>query len=431
MFKKFPWLNSRKKLLIFIFSDLIIYFILSISLNLPLILLFQFLICWIPVSYVIGRYTFKRESRVLYSFKYLFKNFSLFIFFITINTSLNYFNSDYLLLNNLLLSFILIETSLTISIRLILFNKITSKNYYLFFVDNDEFLSCKKLITNSNSIIKIVNYDNKLDLNKNFLQGVVYNENRLIEDEKKEIIKNLNSEGVKIYNLMDWFELELQTFPVDFIETNPFSSKKFILPNKEIELRVKFLSENLLAVFLLIISFPLIIISALLIYFEDNGPIFYSQERDGINGKKIQIFKLRTMKINAEKSGVQWSIKNDKRVTKVGSILRKIRIDELPQLISVLKGDMNLIGPRPERRFFNNCLEKEIPFYNLRHQINPGISGWAQVNYCYGSSIEDSKIKLGYDLYYIKNFSNLLDILILFKTIRLVFNAKGAVKQND
>ena len=137
------------------------------------------------------------------------------------------------------------------------------------------------------------------------------------------------------------------------------------------------------------------------------------------------------MKINAEKSGAQWSIKNDKRVTKVGSILRKIRIDELPQLISVLKGDMNLIGPRPERGFFNNCLEKEIPFYNLRHQINPGISGWAQVNYCYGSSIEDSKVKLGYDLYYIKNFSNLLDILILFKTIRLVFNARGAVKQND
>ena len=168
----------------------------------------------------------------------------------------------------------------------------------------------------------------------------------------------------------------------------------------------------------------------ILIYIEDQGNIFYTQERDGIYGQKFNLIKLRTMKKDAEKKGAQWSIKNDKRITRIGCVLRKTRIDELPQLISVVKGEMNLIGPRPERRFFNQALEKEIPFYNLRHEVRPGISGWAQVNYSYGSSTEDSKMKLSYDLYYIKNFSNFLDLLILFKTIRLVLNARGAITKN-
>ena len=131
------------------------------------------------------------------------------------------------------------------------------------------------------------------------------------------------------------------------------------------------------------------------------------------------------MIVDAESFGPQWASKNDKRITLVGNILRKTRIDELPQLISVLKGDMSLIGPRPERPEFNKLLEKEIPYYNLRHLFKPGLSGWAQVNYTYSSSLSESKNKLSYDLFYISNYSIFLDLLILFKTIRIVFNGSG------
>ena len=133
------------------------------------------------------------------------------------------------------------------------------------------------------------------------------------------------------------------------------------------------------------------------------------------------------MQSNAEKDGVQWSKKNDPRITKVGNFIRKIRLDELPQLISVIKGEMSLIGPRPERPEIDLFLSKDIKNYNLRYNLKPGLSGWAQVNYPYGASIQDAKNKFSYDLYYIKHFSNLLDIRILFMTIKLVFNAKGAI----
>ena len=133
------------------------------------------------------------------------------------------------------------------------------------------------------------------------------------------------------------------------------------------------------------------------------------------------------MVVNAELNGPQWAAKNDERITFIGNILRRTRIDELPQLISVFNGKMSLIGPRPERPEFNKLLEKEIPYYNLRHIIKPGLSGWAQVNYPYGSSFKDSENKLSYDLYYISNYSIFLDLLILFKTMRTVFSAKGAI----
>ena len=132
------------------------------------------------------------------------------------------------------------------------------------------------------------------------------------------------------------------------------------------------------------------------------------------------------MKVNPEKNGAVWANKNDKRITKIGRIIRKTRIDELPQLFSIIIGDMSLIGPRPERPSINNDLATLIPFYNLRHKVKPGLSGWAQVNFPYGASIEDASLKLSYDLYYIKNFSIFLDFMIFFKTLKLVINGKGA-----
>ena len=163
-----------------------------------------------------------------------------------------------------------------------------------------------------------------------------------------------------------------------------------------------------------------------MIKLEDNGPVIYSQKRSGFGGKTFTIYKLRSMKLNAEKDGVKWSTKNDKRITRIGSILRKSRLDELPQLLSVIKGDMSLIGPRPERPEIDDLLITKIPNYKLRYLIRPGLSGWAQVNYPYGASVEDAKMKLSYDIYYIKNFSTLFDLLILMETIRLVVNFRGS-----
>ena len=144
-------------------------------------------------------------------------------------------------------------------------------------------------------------------------------------------------------------------------------------------------------------------------------------------GKKIKIIKLRSMIIDAENNGAQWAKKNDSRITLIGKLLRKSRIDELPQLISVLKGEMSLIGPRPERPEFNKMLKRKIPYYGMRSLFKPGLSGWAQVNYPYGASLADSNNKLGYDLFYICNYSLHLDLLILFKTMRTVFSGKGSI----
>ena len=162
-----------------------------------------------------------------------------------------------------------------------------------------------------------------------------------------------------------------------------------------------------------------------MIYLEDKGPIFYTQTRSGLNGKIIKIIKFRSMHVNAEIDGIQWSKNNDKRITRIGRILRALRIDELPQLFCVIFGSMSLIGPRPERPEIEEKLFTKLPYYKSRYILKPGISGWAQVNYHYGASVADTKQKLSYDIYYISNFSFFLDLLIFFKTIKLVLNAKG------
>ena len=151
----------------------------------------------------------------------------------------------------------------------------------------------------------------------------------------------------------------------------------------------------------------------------------FKQERVGINNKEFKCIKYRSMRLDAEVCGAQFACQNDPRVFPWGEIMRKTRIDELPQMLNVLKGDMHLIGPRPERKFWIEQFEKEIPYYNERHLVRPGITGWAQVNYPYGSCIEDTKQKLMYDLYYIKHYSIWLDIKIIWKTILVVLGKKG------
>lgn len=190
--------------------------------------------------------------------------------------------------------------------------------------------------------------------------------------------------------------------------------------------RVKRAFDVTAALGLLLVTSPIMLLTALAIRVESPGPIIYRQRRVGLFGQDFTVYKFRSMRTDAEKDGAVWAIKSDPRVTRVGRIIRKTRIDELPQLWNVLKGEMSLVGPRPERPEFVRDLEKEIPFYSLRHAVKPGVTGWAQVCYPYGSSVEDSRRKLEYDLYYAKNMSILLDIRIILKTIGVVLFPKGA-----
>ena len=171
------------------------------------------------------------------------------------------------------------------------------------------------------------------------------------------------------------------------------------------QIRAKRIGDIFVSIVLIFITSPLAILIIILIFIEDQGPLFYSQIRTGINGEKINIVKFRSMKINAEKDGIQWSQKRDQRITKVGKLIRATRLDELPQLLCVLEGSMSLIGPRPERPEIEKSLLNEIPFYEYRNILKPGISGWAQVNFNYAASREDTIKKLSYDIYYINNIS--------------------------
>ena len=176
---------------------------------------------------------------------------------------------------------------------------------------------------------------------------------------------------------------------------------------------------------LLVLS-PLSLVVSLAILFESGKPVLYRQERVGIDGEPFTMLKFRSMRVDAEKNGPVWAAADDDRITRVGRIIRKVRFDEIPQMINVLRGEMSFVGPRPERPVFVQRLQKEIPFYFHRHTVTPGITGWAQICYPYGASKEDALQKLKYDLYYIKHMNPFLDLRIIFQTMKIVFLGRGA-----
>ena len=176
----------------------------------------------------------------------------------------------------------------------------------------------------------------------------------------------------------------------------------------------------------LIFCLPLFAVTAIAIYLESGGPILYRQERTGLRGKSFSMMKFRSMYTDAEKDGAQWAATGDNRITKVGKWIRKFRIDELPQVVNVLRGEMSIVGPRPERPEFVSMLEEKIPFYGLRHSVRPGITGWAQIKYQYGASVEETKTKLEYDLFYIKHISITLDLVTIFETAKVMLSGRGA-----
>jgi len=192
-----------------------------------------------------------------------------------------------------------------------------------------------------------------------------------------------------------------------------------------LERQLKRVADLLVAVGLLALTSPVLLLVAGLIWLEDRGPVFYVQQRSGWLGRTFQVFKLRTMQVAPPDAPAAWTVPGDQRITRVGFWLRRLRLDELPQLINVISGDMSLIGPRPERPEFEQELEARIPHYRKRHWMRPGLSGWAQVCAPYAASVEDSELKLSYDLYYLKPFSTWLDLIILFRTIKTVLKAGG------
>lgn len=233
--------------------------------------------------------------------------------------------------------------------------------------------------------------------------------------------------GHMIVDVRAFCEHMLHRLPVSQIsETWLLTEDGFSLNVRGSLRRLKRAVDVAAALSLLVCTAPIVLLTMLAIRLESPGAIIYKQRRVGLFGQEFTVYKLRSMRTDAEKDGAVWAGKNDARVTRVGKIIRKTRIDELPQLWNVLAGSMSLVGPRPERPEFVQELEKAIPFYALRHTVKPGVTGWAQVCYPYGSSVEDSRRKLEYDLYYVKNISMLLDIRIALKTIGVVLFPKGA-----
>jgi sugar transferase (PEP-CTERM system associated) len=194
-----------------------------------------------------------------------------------------------------------------------------------------------------------------------------------------------------------------------------------------IKIAVRDLVHRLMALIGIIISFPIALITACLIKLESTGPVLYRQERVGLNGKLFKVIKFRSMRTDAEKDGKPvWATADDDRTTFIGKIIRKIRVDEIPQFWNILRGEMSFVGPRPERPHFVAQLADEIPFYEHRHLVAPGLTGWAQIKYPYGASVEDARRKLQYDLYYIKNQSLALDLVIVFETVKTVLFGRGS-----
>ena len=233
--------------------------------------------------------------------------------------------------------------------------------------------------------------------------------------------------GVHVNDLSSFLERETGRVDLDSVNPSWLIFSDGFSAGRRVSSAAKRLFDLAVSAILLLVSTPIILLTALLVKLESRGPAFFRQKRVGLFGQTFDIVKLRSMRQDAEVGGLAvWAQQDDPRITRIGSVIRKLRIDELPQVWSVLKGEMSFVGPRPERPQFVADLEARLPYYAERHMVKPGITGWAQINYPYGASIEDARHKLEYDLYYAKNYTPFLDLLILLQTIRVILWREGA-----
>ena len=437
MFISSYWVRTRLYIIFSIFIDVTLFILFFITNKLfnfgNNIILFNtfFLLIWILISYIVGRYhkvyldIIDPIKQIFFSIVNFFLFFSLAYFLYYKLLELNFgngFNQNFLIFIKYIFTSFVIQNIL----HRIFKNKFDFCQEWLILGSNEFFIMCNDLIKNSKVKLIFANLEELISDN-NGKRNIIVEDLSKYPYEYQEKIINLSFKGSNIVSIINWSEIILQRIPLAFLSSddliNLFSN---VYNNKSFQVRLKRIADITLSIVIIFFSFPLIVILSVFIYFEDFGPVLYFQKRVGKNGETFTICKLRTMKTNAESKGVQWSRKGDKRVTNIGKFLRSTRIDELPQLFSVLIGDMSLIGPRPERPEIDLKLKEKIPFYELRYLVKPGLSGWAQVNFPYGSSIKDSESKLTYDFFYIKNFSFWLDLLIFFKTIRLVSRREGS-----
>ena len=237
----------------------------------------------------------------------------------------------------------------------------------------------------------------------------------------------IKTTGVEVHDFSSFLERETGRVDLDSLNPSWLIFSDGFSAGRRLSSWGKRLFDVVVSLVLLLLTAPLIALTALLVKLESAGPAFFRQRRVGLYGETFDVIKLRSMRVDAEVGGkAVWAQKDDPRVTRVGRIIRKLRIDELPQAWSVLKGEMSFVGPRPERPQFVADLEARLPYYTERHVVKPGITGWAQINYPYGASVEDAREKLEFDLYYAKNYTPFLDILILLQTARVVIWPEGA-----
>jgi len=260
----------------------------------------------------------------------------------------------------------------------------------------------------------------EINLNLEKIKNLVIILDKKIDIQDQNIL-NFYQQGIEIFDTAKAYEKYLYKIPVEYIDLSfiveELNTKKDIL-----YMFASKIINILFSIIILVITSPFILIASIFIYLHDHGPILYIQERVGLNGKVFKLYKLRSMVLDSEKDGAKWSTgHNDSRITPIGRIIRRLHIDEIPQMINILRGDISLVGPRPERPEFVNLLSKDIPYYSFRHIIRPGFTGWAQIKYRYANTIEDSREKFEYDLYYIKNRNIFLDFGIIARTIQIIF----------
>nr|MDQ4087420.1 TIGR03013 family PEP-CTERM/XrtA system glycosyltransferase [Pseudomonadota bacterium] len=237
----------------------------------------------------------------------------------------------------------------------------------------------------------------------------------------------IKTTGVEVHDFSSFLERETGRVDLDSLNPSWLIFSDGFSAGRRMASFAKRLFDLVVSFVILVAGAPLIALAALAVKLESRGPAFYRQRRVGLYGQTFDVVKIRSMRVDAEVGGTAvWAQKDDPRVTRVGRVIRMLRIDELPQAWSVLKGEMSFVGPRPERPQFVADLEARLPYYSERHVVKPGITGWAQINYPYGASVEDAREKLEYDLYYAKNYSPFLDILILLQTARVILWPEGA-----
>ncbi|MGF1539382.1 MAG: sugar transferase [Pleurocapsa sp.] len=293
---------------------------------------------------------------------------------------------------------------------------------FVFLTDKNNNSSSYK---NSNCTV-LDTVENFLDWKYQYWSGILIEDGSKIPETMVREIMEMRLKGICVYSLADFSEQFWQKIPPSYVQDDWFAfTSGFSILHNRVNVKLKQLIDFVAVLLLLILTLPLTLVVAIAIKLDSQGPIFYSQVRTGLNGKKIKVHKFRSMYQNAEQKGIQWAQEKDPRITRVGCFLRLTRIDELPQLWNVLKGEMSLIGPRPERPEFDLQLREEIPYYDVRYLVKPGITGWAQVCYPYGASVQDAYQKVAYDLYYIKNYSLFLDAIIVLKTIKVILFGKG------